>query len=397
MPKTNAKVTKKQPKPKLAGVAKPKAAMKKGKKNQAPANHFFYGRFDTKKTVQNHAGNTVAKKTSMMIQEDQLPMTPQTLGVFKKSLSNKLENADCYTPAGKIIELNPDGSPVKIVSGTSKTPMSRVAKTLFFGDPTKKQATAAVSYFSNDPQMKPLAEQKQVLQLTDADKNKLIDAFGKIKDIKDKCKTQKVKVDKTLLQKTSKQNAKNGHKRNPTQAGAAVKPGENASAASATRVKILPSFQATFKWEWLHLIAHSMLGEDSQVIENLVAGTTHANTEMITYESAVKKLTASYPDGVNLRVVAKLIEGTHIATEILYIINTKDFTLTLPINAQQENQPCLSFDGFFNNILDALITATNEKDLSKIPSPKKKHPLLSFSKKDLVVEPEQATAPTNKK
>ena len=59
------------------------------------------------------------------------------------------------------------------------------------------------------------------------------------------------------------------------------------------------------RWEWLHLVAHSMGGatvvdgrpvevQDAQVPENLVLGTREANTEMIVAEESIKSLTKKY-------------------------------------------------------------------------------------------------------
>jgi len=76
-------------------------------------------------------------------------------------------------------------------------------------------------------------------------------------------------------------------------------------------------------WEWLHLIAHGMGGE--QRAGNLVAGTAEANTEMMVVEDAVKKLLCSHKKAkATVKVIAKLVPNTHIAKEIQYEVTWRD-------------------------------------------------------------------------
>lgn len=74
-------------------------------------------------------------------------------------------------------------------------------------------------------------------------------------------------------------------------------------------------------WEWLHLVAFSMGGIDSipQQAANLVVGTYHANTEMILYENAIKRLVEEGgPLGVRVR--ARLILHSHVSDRIEYTV-----------------------------------------------------------------------------
>lgn len=76
-------------------------------------------------------------------------------------------------------------------------------------------------------------------------------------------------------------------------------------------------------WQWLHLIAHSMGGDDRygpQSADNLVAGTEEANTEMIVVEETIKNLLVENlnVDRIDVIATATLRPNTHVATEISY-------------------------------------------------------------------------------
>eukprot|EP00755_Sulcionema_specki_P004165 Sspe_Gene.29401::Locus_13930_Transcript_1_1_Confidence_1.000_Length_4241::g.29401::m.29401 len=67
-------------------------------------------------------------------------------------------------------------------------------------------------------------------------------------------------------------------------------------------------------YEWLHRIAHSILGGSADRASNLFLGTKHANTQMIPYETLVKKwryaLSQSRPEGsVALHTNARLLSA----------------------------------------------------------------------------------------
>ncbi len=99
-------------------------------------------------------------------------------------------------------------------------------------------------------------------------------------------------------------------------------------------------------WEWLHLVAFSMGGIEGipQQASNLVAGTYHANTEMMLYENAVKKLIEDYKEPLDVSIKAHLIMHTHTSDRIVYTIrrNVKggtERTCTLETNPLAFFQP----------------------------------------------------------
>ncbi|HWI52485.1 MAG TPA: DUF4157 domain-containing protein, partial [Symbiobacteriaceae bacterium] len=75
-------------------------------------------------------------------------------------------------------------------------------------------------------------------------------------------------------------------------------------------------------WQWLHLVAHSMGGiavVGPQVPENLVAGTTEANTQMIIVEEYLKDLVEKTGLTARLHVAARMYDAVrHIGSQITY-------------------------------------------------------------------------------
>ena len=75
-------------------------------------------------------------------------------------------------------------------------------------------------------------------------------------------------------------------------------------------------------WEWLHLIAHSMGGIETlgpQVADNLVAGTSECNTQMIVVEEFIKDYAIKWGGRVVLVVQAKMFDADrHIGQLIVY-------------------------------------------------------------------------------
>ncbi|MEA2463037.1 MAG: non-specific endonuclease, partial [Acidobacteriota bacterium] len=70
------------------------------------------------------------------------------------------------------------------------------------------------------------------------------------------------------------------------------------------------------KWEWLHMVGHSVGGDNEP--DNLVAGTFDANTAMIPFERGVMAEQSKLKLGESIQydVTAILVPGTHVATSI---------------------------------------------------------------------------------
>lgn len=152
--------------------------------------------------------------------------------------------------------------------------------------------------------------------------------------------------------------------------------GKNSSEASATRYTEKTGMFTNLKWEWLHLIAYMILGEDAQKSNNLAAGTNHANTEMLFVENQLKSLCKHYPNGYNIAVKAKMIENTNIATIIDYTISTDDFTLDFSFNAQNHKQPHKVFGDYIKVLFVAVLDFKTEM---KAAAKMKKTPTVAFA------------------
>jgi hypothetical protein len=82
--------------------------------------------------------------------------------------------------------------------------------------------------------------------------------------------------------------------------------------------------------EWNHLIAHRIMANDAQVPENLVAGTKHANTNMLlVIEQHLTKEFVLQNEPVTLDVTAWVKPGTDCARTIDYAVKLKEMPVLL--------------------------------------------------------------------
>ncbi|CAG9295002.1 eCIS core domain-containing protein [Celerinatantimonas diazotrophica] len=98
-------------------------------------------------------------------------------------------------------------------------------------------------------------------------------------------------------------------------------------------------------WEWLHMIAHSMGGIDlqgPQVSENLVAGTSECNTQMIVVEEFLKDIVKRIKGHAHLHVMATMFDAErHIGQTIRYDFSMYDEHST-PLSVYHWVFDCLS-------------------------------------------------------
>lgn len=187
-------------------------------------------------------------------------------------------------------------------------------------------------------------------------------------------KEQEMIVTEALLQKAKRQLQQNGNQRSISQNALMVAQGvpeKHGSANNYTKAAIRHELLAdTVKCEWLHLIAYMFKGNAAQDIQNLVAGNTYANTEMMAAEAAAKKLAKYYPQGIELSVIADIIPETHIAKRIYYRIATANFALNFKFNAFSTNKPLVSLASYVKNVVTACLEATEEKKASLLQTKK---------------------------
>jgi len=172
-----------------------------------------------------------------------------------------------------------------------------------------------------------------------------------------------VVVTPELISKTKREIKNKGGHRNQNK----VLGGKATEYAQATK-----GFREDLKWEWLHLVAHFILGEKSQSERNLGAGTTHSNTNMIFIENQLPLISKAYPEGFKLEVTGYCVNipskdeekddiNTQIFSTIEYVIVTPDFALKLNFNAQAADKPDFAIYEYFSKLIQTVLKVTQEK------------------------------------
>lgn len=306
----------------------------------------FAMRADHSKSFIDENGNEVILKTAIAI--DASHHKKEDLSPLKENIAPNLKTIANSKAIGQFTEFNKNGSPIKGITSTpSKTELTRITK------------MGSMSIFSNKQPPKKMLFSTSKIELSDDFLQS--EQYEAIKKIQTTYKIQETKVTNDELKRVKKENEKNNNVRSISQNKVMVEENVNAKEGSATKyVQATEIFSNNMKWEWLHLIAHMVLGKTAQKSDNLVAGTPEANTHMLICESELKTLAQAYPDGFNLRVEADLIEGSHIATEIRYYIKTKHFDLPIVIDAQLQQKPHASHQAFFHLYVQSLVKAANK-------------------------------------
>ncbi len=147
-------------------------------------------------------------------------------------------------------------------------------------------------------------------------------------------KEVKVHLSTKLLDLVAKEIKKNNGKRKQSQNKVM-----GGSAADQTQVAGLSLKNMS---EWGHLVAYRFLCEISQHRDNLVSMTKEANTEMMVIENVLAKLAQASPGGIDLHVVADLIQGTHVATKVNYKVTFGNYEIPFVFDCQQATQPHIS-------------------------------------------------------
>ncbi len=271
--------------------------------------------------------------------------TPRTLN---SNLSAAAKQSDSYRPIKRVLQFNGLGSPVKIRVASPNKKNSHYTL-------TRDAKIGPLSLFSNRQQLS--SPEKKIVTKLDAQSEfyqseqykNIVKHFAAIKK-------QKITITEKLLSQTCRENMlSSGRNQNEVMSG---KAGEYAAATNL--------FVKDLKWEWLHLVAHQIAGNESQHPNNLVAGTYHANTLMIFVERELNQLAKRYPQGFTLEIKAHLMSkedqgvatGEHlqIGTQLEYRIITPDFNILFPFNVQNPNQPHLDYKHYVH----ALFTAITE-------------------------------------
>lgn len=264
------------------------------------------------------------------------------------------------------VEYSKEGSPVKVYTPEKQTQLSRVAK---LGD---------TSIFSNDPALIPYDLQVVVTGINHDDDFFNSSEYQAVCEALTAYKFQEITITaaqrKAILQQKDLTNP-----RGISQNKAAAKPGISEKKGSATNyTRATKLFPSTIKMEWAHLKAHFVAGKLSQHIDNLVASFVNSNINMRFTEAETAFLDKKYPQGIHCRYWADLVtsetpqKSTQIGTVITSTIETNDFTLPIPISAQDPNLPHAVNGQYFHAALESYLEvlpkqtdSLNEKSVVK--------------------------------
>lgn len=175
-------------------------------------------------------------------------------------------------------------------------------------------------------------------------------------------KSQTANITPTLLEESREASYRRVRKRSCSQNSVMKKEGITEANGSATHyVNKSQLFSANNKAEWLHLVAHMIWDTKSQQAGNLVAGSVHANTEMLFIESKIGELVGFYPEGITLQVTAEVFINTHIAKTIKYEITAGRLVLPFEFDAQTQNKPHIVFKDYISKVIDGLVKADKKR------------------------------------
>lgn len=182
-------------------------------------------------------------------------------------------------------------------------------------------------------------------------------------------KKREVRVTPALLEKTARDIRIHGGRRccsqNQVMGGGATDYANSLPASHA----VPPGL----KWEWLHLVAHNVLGDASQASDNLVCGTAHANTNEMFIEGLMAEIADHTQGDLVLTVEAMMIEGTELAREIHYSLKTRSGELLFPtfvFDAQDPIKPHYCESLYVKALVRSILETDKENQLSGAsPSP----------------------------
>lgn len=310
-----------------------------GRRKSTSANtSVLHLRADTSKTVVLN-GEEVPKKTATV-----LCVTPLRLkGVDRMELMRKFDASKADIETDRPIQMFTRHS----VTGTPLQAQTPGGSLL--------QLTSKNGFmlgFSNRPDV---TLTPPVMAVSDAFEEK--SATRRVKKNPHAIKHVRVTITPDLLKQVDAELARNNGVRSRSQNAVMTEEGEAVKKVSATRYAGAAELLSDeLKWEWLHLIAHQILGSTSQNENNLGCGSFHANTDMIMAEMLLRPLVDVYPEGFLLDVKAHFVPGTQLLGKIEYSIITPNFTLPFVFNAQLKNKP----DIYNAAYVSALVGTLNE-------------------------------------
>lgn len=340
-----------------------------------PANN-FYGRAETSQHVTSLEGLPIKApmpirplKTSILLHPHAFSSDSDsgTENTSESEMARELEEGfkqvESYRAIKRIITRTPGGTPSSV---SIEGDIPGEEETLIL---SSHLGSAVI--FSNNPALKPV-NLKPVTTICSSNPVLNRDALAKVTPAVGISKTQATTITQKSLEQTKRENKSRSKRRVCSQNKAVAAPNIKESEASASKyAKFIEISREQVSWEWLHLIAHQILGEESQTAENLVAGTNHANTEMLLIiEQHIKLIADAYPDGFELSTKAELIsKNVQLSNRIHYTIITPDFKLPLIFNARTENKPHTDYGQYFKVFIETLLKHANAKNLASSSDP----------------------------
>lgn len=311
-------------------------------------------RLRTDNRKETETGETI--KTAVIIHEDAIA------GLDKNDLEN-IQFGD-VTPNRPVKTIIYDGSSPIAIKTPGQTVLPRTASigaaTMFAN--TRKELFSK----QEEPTISPIATEFYASE-----------EYKNIKKITNQInKIQKTTITSDSLKKVKKECIDSGKKRSTSQNAQMVEIGAPAKNGSANKyVDSLKLYDGKIRCEWLHLVAYSFIGKAGQHADNLVAGSEHANTQMMSVEKQVKKLAKIYKE-VNIIVTADLIPNTHVAKKINFLIITMDFSIKFQFDPAATDKPHYTLDKYISKIIEKCVEKakdkqTNDETTSSTPKPKR--------------------------
>lgn len=286
-------------------------------------------------TVSDAQEQKVELKTAVLLNADRLESAERIGEIFSKKISGIPSDRPIYA-IGKVSE---HGSPLTVITPEKKTELKRVTTLGFvyiFTNQPQAEETKAIAEIKKDSPFFKTAEYKGVVAPDDS------------------IKTMEILITPELLEKTAAERARHHGRRKISQ--------NKIAGWSATKyVHATEEAPKNSLWEWLHLIAHSILGDKAQTIKNLVAGSHASNTKMLFVECEIKTLSKQFPEGFTLEVAAEMVPETQIAKTIRYTIKNKDFMMPFVFPAQDFMRPHIVHRDYIHLLVQAFIESSLEK------------------------------------
>lgn len=286
-------------------------------------------RANSHSVVKKDDGQYTPRRRAVRVRDGSDIFTPDSKATFQSSLGDHLQDhlggyRSHVVDESELGLGTPQG--VKTPGGTQLRLDRKIGPLAFYSNDSQEDASESSQNERNSVQLDPAFYAST--------------QYAAIKNIQENAKHKVAFITKKSLSRTQSSYKASGYKRIRSQNQEMASSSSQSRTASATDyAEAAQLYSGKVRWEWLHLVAYAIQGPESQDVGNLVAGTQHANTDMMFVEGIIPYLASQYPDGFTLEIDADLLPDTHIATKITYVIKTDEFTLAFDFDPQVETKP----------------------------------------------------------